>query len=396
MEKIALGFSNTVDYEIEWDSAHLEDLVRSSGVHECDIEEKRMIRDMKDLIASILFHVREGSGCGMLTENPEVIEEFISGTKYRVALGGTNLRAAEVISDLGGSALVHLVSFNGDTAEKMPQGVSWVGGKEYQCCFPHVAIQFPKNAYVKANDIEITAPRENRVIYSGDIACAQMPLDKEFFLRASAARAVLLSSLDLIVNKDVLTKRLEEMKRELTAFRGERPLIFYEHACFADEKLGDIVRRELVPFIDIYSMNEDEFQALIGKKMNLLHAEEVQKGLCIAQEKLPDTTIIIHTCHWALACGNLADRINGALRHGMLTATTRYRQGRVDRESIEETGKLPVQKKAKEFSEKMERWRECRVRCLPAADIQVSSPTTVGLGDSFVGGFLYKYCFDTI
>ncbi|MDO4276224.1 MAG: ADP-dependent glucokinase/phosphofructokinase [Eubacteriales bacterium] len=394
MEKAALGFSNTVDYEIQWDSQHLENLIRGVGLCKEDIKDTKDIKNMKDLLASVLFHMREGTGCGLLTERPEVIDEFIRGTAYRVALGGTNLRAAEVISALGGSALVHLVSVNDETHKLLPKNISWVGGDKFKCCFPHIAIQFPKNAYVKANDIEIIAPRENRVIYSGDTACAQMPLSREFFIRARGMRAVLLSGFDLIVNPDILSMRLMEVKEELSCFHKDKPLIFYEHACFSNGKLEDMVRDELRQVIDIYSMNEDEFQTLAGRKIDLLSEKDVMEGLMLAREKLPSATIIVHTCFWVLAIGEQSQDIMKALEYGMLAASTRYWRGTVDKIGIEASGRLLVQKESKVFCKKMMTAFDLPVRCLPAPDIRVDAPTTVGLGDSFVGGFLYKYCFE--
>ncbi|MCI9255453.1 MAG: hypothetical protein HFI58_11650, partial [Lachnospiraceae bacterium] len=114
-DTIALGLVNTVDYEIEWDPAHLEKLICRTNLQECDIRKMHKICTLKDLLSSILFHMREGTGCGLWVEDPEVIETFLEGTGYRVTLGGTNLRAAQVISTLGGRALVHLVSVNENT-----------------------------------------------------------------------------------------------------------------------------------------------------------------------------------------------------------------------------------------------------------------------------------------
>ncbi len=394
MDKVVLGFANTVDYELQWDLAHLEELIRRTGLHQRDIEEKKEIITMKDLLSSILFHMMEGTGCGRFTENPEVIEEFIKGTKYRVALGGTNMRAAEIISVLGGDALVHLVSINDDTIEKMPHNIRWVGGEQFQCCFPHIAIQFPKNVRVRVNDIDIMVPRENRVIYSGDTACAQMPLNKEFFVKAADAKAILLSSFDLITNEDILTMRILEIKTQLNAWGKKKPLVFYEHACFADEKFGDWVRSELGSFIDVYSMNEDEFQALIGRKVDMLDVNSVMAGIKDVHERISAAAIIVHTSQWALISGNRTKELEEALKYGMLTASTRYWRGTVSRDYIQVTEKLPLQEKAKKFAKRIETHSGQTVRCLPAAEINEGNPTTIGLGDSFVGGFLWKYCFN--
>lgn len=394
MKEIALGFVNTVDYEMEWDSAHLERLICQTGLRRRDIEEKKKIYNVKDMLSSILFHMEEGTGCGLLTESAEVIEEFMEGAKYQVALGGTNLRAAEVISALGGRALVHLVSVNRDTIRRMPKGVEWVGGEKYPCCYPHLAIQFPKNASVRANDIEILTERANRVIYSGDIACAQMPLNDEFFRRAKNAEVLLLSGFDLIRNADILQARLREVRRLTEDFGKGGPLIFYEHAHFADREFEDAVRLGLGPLLDLYSMNEEEFQTLAGKKINLLKAEEVCAALRSACGRLPGITLIVHTCYWALAVGERAEEVESALENGMMAATARYGCGSVDQSAVQAVRELPCKREAETFSEELKTDWGDGIVCLPVADMKNDISVTVGLGDAFVGGFLYKYCAD--
>lgn len=393
-DTIALGLVNTVDYEIEWDPAHLEKLICRTNLQECDIRKMHKICTLKDLLSSILFHMREGTGCGLWVEDPEVIETFLEGTGYRVTLGGTNLRAAQVISTLSGRALVHLVSVNENTLSRLPDGVKWVGGQKYRCCFPHIAIQFPKAARICANGVEMITPRANRVIYSGDIACAQMPLEQEFFTRAAGMRAMLVSGLDLVTDPAVLSMRLKQIQKGLKGFGGEKPLVFYEHACFADTAYEEMLQRELEPLLDIYSMNEDEFQTLAGGSVELLHADTVLKGLQAARKKLSDVTLVVHTGYWGLAYGMRAQEIRGALEKGMLAATARYWLGNSDNAGMDRAAMLPQQVLSKAFAEEIERISEEQVVCLPAAEVKPDDPTTVGLGDSFVGGFLYQYCFD--
>ncbi len=394
MKEIALGLVNTVDYEMEWDSAYLEKMISLAGLRKRDIEEKKEIDTVKDLLSSILFHMEEGTGCGLMTERAEVIEEFVKGIRYRVTLGGTNLRAAEVISALGGSAFVHLVSVNEDTIRQMPERVEWIGGEKYHCSFPHLAVQFPKNACIRANDIEIMTKRANRVIYSGDIACAQMPLEKAFFERAAGAGVLLLSGFDLIKEADILSARLQEVKEQIESFGENGPLIFYEHAHFGDRKFEDMVRRKLGELIDIYSMNEDEFRTLTGKKADLLNAEEVCAALGSARDALGGMTFIVHTCHWSLALGERAREIENALKTGMTAASARYRGGSVDKSGIREVGRLPLKREAEVFSREVKALLGGDMVCLPVADIRTDTPVTVGLGDAFVGGFLYQYCAD--
>lgn len=394
MEEVALGFANTVDYEIEWDSIHLQNLIEKNELSITDIKEKSSINDIKELLASMLFHMREGSGCGMVTKRPEIIDEFIKGMKYQVSLGGTNMRAAEVISSLGGTGIVHLVSKNKETEEKMPLNFRGIGGDDFNCCFPHIALQFPKGDILRVGNVEFQIPRENRVIYSGDIACKQMPLDRKFLQEASRTKILLLSSFDLITELNLMKQRLSQVQETIEKWGKKRPIIFYEHACFADKSLEYMVLEKMGALVDIYSMNEDEFQNLIEKRINLLDEKEVFEGLEQVRKKVPYGNIIIHTSLWGCVFGESASALRKALEYGMYTATTRYRQGWVDKISIEETSQLQIEENAAIFSRKLERCSPEFIKCIPVVNISVEKPTTIGLGDSFVGGFLYSYSLE--
>ena len=175
---IYLGFSNTVDYEIKWDETHFLQFIEKTGIKNAEIKRIESIEGEKDLASSILYHMKKGLGCGMTVEDPKIIEKYIAGSKYRVTLGGSNIRAAEIISALGGKAVVHLVSRNRDTEELMPEHVSIIGGEQFRCCYPHIVIQYPKGMHIVVNDIDFITPRENRVIYSADKACAEMPISE--------------------------------------------------------------------------------------------------------------------------------------------------------------------------------------------------------------------------
>lgn len=392
MTKIALGFSNTVDYEIKWNPEHLERLIRLTGLSKKDIREKHRILDLKDLLSSILFHMQEGSGCGLITERPEIIASFLEGCDYRTAPGGTNMRAAEAISALGGKALVHLVSVNADTLHHMPSNISWIGGEEFHCCFPHIAVQFPKNARVRANDIDIVSPGENRVIYSGDTACAQMPLCRDFFARISESDLLLLSGFDMIPDAQVLTQRLSEVKAAISGYGNKKPFIFYEHACFGNAAFETLALKELMPCIDVCSMNEDEFQTLAGQKTDLLDAESVLSCLHAIRRSFPHTSFIVHTSRWGLVFGERAEESAASLKYGMLAASAKYLTGRVSPEAVEQVKSFPVHRQAKEFCSKITALSRYPLKCFPAARIQIPDPVTIGLGDSFVGGFLYSFC----
>jgi hypothetical protein len=57
-------------------------------------------------------------------------------------------------------------------------------------------------------------------------------------------------------------------------------------------------------------------------------------------------------------------------------------------QQYELTGRLPVNAEAQAFVTALEERMGSVVRCVPGFSLDVAQPTTIGLGDSFVGGFL--------
>jgi hypothetical protein len=97
----------------------------------------------------------------------------------------------------------------------------------------------------------------------------------------------------------------------------------------------------------------------------------------------------VHTKYWSVALGETAGEYADALRDGIVIASTRYCYGDdyTDRQ-YELTRGLPVRPEALAFATALEERMGPFVRCVPGFRLDVAQPTTVGLGDSFVGGFL--------
>jgi len=388
---IALGFANTVDYEEVWNPAHLEELILETGLQNSEVSPRRKINSLKDLLSSIVCHFREGTGCGMLVSDPHIVEEYLKGARCMVRLGGTNVRAALAIASQGYPSLVHLVSVNPDTTANLPPLVQWICSDPRPRCFPHIVVQFPAGAELCANDIRCRAPRANRVIYSGDTACSALVIAAEFLARAEQSRIWVLSSFDLVYDQDVLRARLDQVEASLARVDPSRTLVYYEDACFADQRLAAQVRRRLRGKVAIYSMNEDEFQAIVQRPVRLLDAADVLDALDAAAGAMPGSTLLVHTRHWALLYGADCARYRDALQGGMTMATARYTHGDgVTPELYARTERLPRQPQADAFAKRLA--AICpRVFCLPAFSVTSQEVTTIGLGDSFVGGFALAY-----
>jgi ADP-dependent phosphofructokinase/glucokinase len=72
-----------------------------------------------------------------------------------------------------------------------------------------------------------------------------------------------------------------------------------------------------------------------------------------------------------------------------MIASTRYSHGDdYTEEQLESMGSRPRRREASKLAAALEARMGDVVRCVPGFDLDVAEPTTIGLGDTFVGGFL--------
>ncbi len=122
-------------------------------------------------------------------------------------------------------------------------------------------------------DILIHTKRANRIIYTNDDDNLVMKLAPGFASLAADARVFLISGFNAMQSRDLLAERLEKLL-EIIYSLPSGVLVFYEDACFHEPTLSAQIHEALSDVIDIYSLNEDELQAYLGRKISLLDAIE--------------------------------------------------------------------------------------------------------------------------
>lgn len=138
-------------------------------------------------------------------------------------------------------------------------------------------------------------------------------------------------------------------------------------------------------------MNEDELQQVFGNRIDLLDKDAVINCMDSVKKKLNIKNILIHTAKWSLIEGPDANKYGHALQLGIDLATTRYVFG--DEYSKTEylaTRQYPKNSEGLRFSSEIMNMRKDMI-CLAAYKADVKKPTTVGLGDTFVGGFISAF-----
>jgi ADP-dependent phosphofructokinase/glucokinase len=241
---------------------------------------------------------------------------------------------------------------------------------------------------VSAGDIDITAPAPNRVILANDPPNRQLRLSAELTATLRNADAFVVSGFNTMQDAALLDTRLDELTEAMAALPADA-FVFYEDAGFYEPEFSARVRARLLPRIDVYSLNEDELQAYLGRSLDLLDSQAMAAALAEARELIPAPVLVVHTRYWALAFGSGAERYRAALAGGVAMAATRYRIG--DGHTAADyaaTGALDHHATGAQFAATVEALFPGEAVCVPAYDLSVERPTTIGLGDTFVGGFL--------
>lgn len=387
-EAIALGFGDNTDYEIVWDAGVFEALIAHYGIQAGELSVDRPIASERDLVVSILGFLQAGNGGERHVEASSIVEAFARKFAMKITLGGTSVRAALAMHKLGYPSALHLVTLNEHVRRLLPPECPYVCSNTAESSYPHLIVQFDQGARVRAGDVDLRARRANRIIYHDDTDNVTMRLNEEFARLITAARVLLVSGFNAMRDEALLVDRLATLQRIMAALPGDAQL-FYEDAGFYNPAFHHVIHRALAGRIGIFSLNEDELQGHLGRKLALGDAGQVAAALAELQAHFPVPTIVVHTMYWALAYGAGAPSMAAALRGGVTMATTRFRHGDdFTADDYHAVARLAPKAEGERFAEAITHLLGDRVCCVPVAQVAQAGGTTIGLGDAFVGGFL--------
>ena len=387
-EKIALGLGNNIDYEIVWDSQVIEKLIIRYDIHDNELSANHAVNCERDLVISILSFLRSGTGGERWVSSSAIIEDFSHHFAKKVTLGGTSVRAAIAMRKLGYTSALHLATINNDVRRLIPPDSPYVCSNTKDSLHPHLIVQFGKDTWVRACDIELCTSRANRIIYHNDDDNIVMKLNEDFGNLITEAKVFLISGFNAMQSEELLSDRLASLLRIMERLPTDA-VIFYEDAGFYDPRFNRLIHSTLANKISIFSLNEDELQAHIGRKLDLLNAVQIKEAMVDLQKLIPVPVIVVHSMYWALAYGENAISVAKALKGGVTMATTRFRYG--DDFSVEnyrEIENLAPNQDGAIFADAAQKLLGDRICCVPVPHVDQSNATTVGLGDAFVGGFL--------
>ena len=387
-EQIVLGLGNNIDYEIVWDSQVLERLIIEFEIRDSEICTDIQIFSIRDLVVSILGFLKSESGGERFVNSLEIILDFTSLFKKRITMGGTSLRAAIAMRKIGYNSALHLVTINDLVRKMIPQEIPWVCSNDSDSFYPHLIVQFSRGTCVQGGNISINTKSANRIIYVNDHDNVAMEISPELESLSTDARVFLISGFNAMQSQELLSEKLGKLLSIIKSLPSET-VVFYEDACYHNLNLNKIVREYLIPVIDVFSLNEDEMQEYLGRKIMLLDPIDVFAALQELHLLLPVPTLVIHTKDWGVVYGENVFQYAKSLKSGITMATTRFRFGDdFSHSDYLETEGLSSDMENLFFVAGLRQLIGEKVYCLPSFQVKEINVTNVGLGDSFVGGFL--------
>ncbi|WHP16245.1 ADP-dependent glucokinase/phosphofructokinase [Cellulomonas sp. ES6] len=386
--RYVLGLGGTVDYEIDWDPGTLERLAAQWGLRADELDARTPVLSERDLLRSLLGFVRDGVGGERFVASSEIVEAFARRFPLRVTLGGTCVRAAIAMDRVRGlPALVHLVSIDDDVRRLLPASTTYLCSADRDTTDPHLIVQYPAGSAVRVAGVEVVASRPNRLIYVNDPPNRELVLHPALGDACATADVVLVSGFNVIQERETLDARLATLAADLDRV-PPGGFVYFEDAGYHLPALRGPVRDVLAPRVDVWAVNEDELQEWTGRAVDLLDAADVAKALGELHAAVPARTLVVHTQHWALAAGAGASGLRAALRGGIDMASTRYVHGdSFTPDDYAATAARTPGAAGTRFAGEVEALA-ADVACEPAYVLDVPRPTTIGLGDTFVGGFL--------
>jgi ADP-dependent phosphofructokinase/glucokinase len=387
--QLVLGLGGCVDFEITWDASVLEDLARQYRIGIAELDVAVPIRDERSLVCSILAFLRSGTGGERFIETSQLAVDFAGRFDARTSLGGTCVRAAMAIAKLGVPSLVHLVSIDDNVRRLLPESVDYLCSATADTLDPHLIVQYPAGAVVRLADGEVRSAHPNRIIYVNDPPNRDLVLSSELPNALTHAQAFLPAGFNVMRDPALLRQRLTFLQAAMHRLPTSA-VVFYEDSGFHDDNLRMIVSHEFSGRIDVHSLNEDELQTYLARSVNLLDVAEVKQALADFFHRFSIApTVVVHTKYWALAFGKQPERYAAGLRGGVELAGVRYRNGDdFTLDDLAEVRALPPHPDGQAFAEAIAAELGESVHCVPSKLIQTDRPTTIGLGDTFVGGFL--------
>ncbi len=382
--EILLGLSSAVDYEVSWDAETVSELAAAWAIDSWPAVPQH-IHDERDLLCAILAYSAAGTGTERAVDSVAAIESIARRLGFRESLGGTGVRAGRVLDLLGIDCTVHLSSLSPHVQRLLWPGARYLASRREPTVYPHLIVQYTSDGPLTVGGITRTPPRPNRLIFVNDPTNAELALAPDLPETAAHSLIWLISGINAITDSTLLQERLDQIKIIARAMPPAGWAV-YEDSGFHRHDLAATALSAMAGVCDIVSMNEDEFAAHLAAPVNMDDPRSVHRGLADVARTWNIRNLVVHTSSWAAAVGPQSSQLRTALSEGVRVSAARYLMGDdMTADHVEQLRSAPTNQNGATVAAGLER---AGVTATAALALRPLRPVTIGLGDSFVGGFL--------
>ena len=389
-DEVVLGLGGTVDFEISWSNEVFQTLVDSYDIKLRDIHKSIVIESEREMVCNILAHFQESCGGETQVIDSDIVKTFSERFAKRITLGGTGVRAAIAMRKFGQTTLQHLVSIDDNVRRMLPNGTKYICSAESDTLDPHLIVQFDPRTRVRVEGVVIGATKPDRLILTCDPPNEILKLSPELPSVLEKSRIFLISGFNSIHEKPLLDQRLTEIE-EYSRSCPDNAMIFFEDAGYHRDEFRVAVMKRIATLTTFYSMNEEELQRYLERKVDYKDSQSVVAALTDIVTLIDVPILIIHTKDYSVIIGKGYMKYTDCAVSGMTMATTRYIYGdNITPTNFEDVAASPrnelISRIQSEVNDQISEWG-C---LLPAYEVDCPTPTTIGLGDTFVGGFILE------
>ncbi len=291
-----------------------------------DIRRKGSIARMEDLLSSLLYCMREGSGAEILLDSPELARQIEESISWSSRLGGNAAIMANLLADLGARPLLNDPAIGPRLADMLHPGVQLplegaLAGRENVAqtrrgCGQepvHFVFQFKRGEEILFGRERFIVPQDNRFIASYDPINTRLQSSRNFdrycLENISDFRGALITGFHLLPLPGYREVLREKMDQLISWKEGNADL-------FIHLELGSFQSPEILSFlldliprlpIDSLGMNEDELAgaAEILGQSSVMNPPGSWQERIFAARRLQDKTgifrVAVHTRDYILS-----------------------------------------------------------------------------------------------
>ncbi|MGC3954880.1 MAG: ADP-dependent glucokinase/phosphofructokinase [Propionicimonas sp.] len=385
MSQIVLGLNGgTIDYLAPWDGERFNAVVagHAIGLGELDEPGPDLIATPRQAIVRLLRAMRDGRGGEWHVENAAVVDYLLAAFPGEYVVGGTALRAAEVLDEAGVACLVHLTSSNDIVRAALPGRVSVLEPAAGDSLEPHFVLQYPGDFTARLADGEFRTPGRNRLILLRDLARARMELSPELPGAIARASLLLLSGFNALRDPAVLADRLQALRRMRDA-----AFVVYENGGFHSHQMQLAAWTAVPEIADLASFNDEEAEAILGQPFVGVPVEQTYSRLVELRRRTTVRLLLVHSREWAVLLGEGAAGFGAELQAAVETATRVASDRRL---SVADLRNRPFSVAGTELARRFGS-SDVDAAVSPVREIGADAVRTIGLGDAFIGGFIASY-----